>query len=603
MFVPVVLPAQGQPPIRQPGLVTVTATTAAELRNWDTAIDRMVRANQLIVTDVRPDPHIDGRTHETLAQYHQGVPVYGGSIARQAAGGVTISIFGMLYEGIVIDVAPALSVAGLELALAEASAGARMIRADTPRLIIYPSLDGGYQLAYETTMSDARTYIVDADSGTVVRTIDEMHTQGQIGVGTGALGDSKKLSTTQVAGAFRTHDQLRPAPVRTFDTRGSDVALIRLQTPPATATDADFAVDGDNTWNDPPVVDTHAHVGWMEDYLFKQQSGWAGVDNRRGTITAVVHSGLINNAFFMPPPFGPEGRGMFVYGRTPAGVPLTTLDIVSHEMMHGVTDAAMRQRTGIGVTQPLFYDGFGPTTMTLAGTTFSCATHVVLIGNVRYPMLCDAGRYVLISNHAGALHEGFSDVFGHAAEFFHQPAGTGTLRADYKSGEDVAGLGPLRASDVPQSLSILSSGGPIPYPDHVRNMFSYPVAIVAGTRENPLSWAFLALRFTGRGDEAVVVPGDGGGVHLNSTVLSHAYYLAIEGGRNATSGMTVQGVGAANRAQIDRAFFRGITVLLPNGPSMQVAAQVILQGAVDLHGANSAAATAIRQAMQAVGLM
>jgi Zn-dependent metalloprotease len=99
------------------------------------------------------------------------------------------------------------------------------------------------------------------------------------------------------------------------------------------------------------------------------------------------------------------------------------------------------------------------------------------------------------------------------------------------------------------------------------------------------------------------VPGDGGGVHLNSTVLSHAYYLAIEGGRNATSGITVQGVGAANRAQIDRAFFRGITLLLPNGPSMRLAAQVILQGAVDLYGSNSAAATAVRQAMQAVGLM
>jgi Zn-dependent metalloprotease len=602
-----VLIAQVQPgpvgSIRRPGLVTVAATTSPELRNWDAAIDRMVRANQLIVTDVRPDPDIEGRTHETLAQHYQGVPVYGGSITRQAAEGVTVSIFGALYEGIAIDVAPTLTVAGLETALVDTTAGARLVRGDTPRLIVYPTLDGGYKLAYEATMSTGTTYIVDAESGTVMRTIDEIYTQGQVGVGTGALGDTKKLSTTQVAGAFRTHDQLRPAPVRTFDTRGSAVALSRLQTPPGAATDADFAVDTDNTWSDPPVVDTHVHTGWMEDYLFKQQSGWAGIDNRRGTITAVVHSALTNNAFFTPPPFGPEGRGMFVYGRTPAGVPLTTLDVVSHEMMHGVTDAAMRQRTGIGVSQPLFYDGFGPTTMTLAGTTIPCASLGVVIANVRYPMLCDAGRYVLISNHAGALHEAFSDVFGHAAEFFHQPAGPGTLRADYKSGEDIVGLGPIRASDVPQSLAIASSAGPIPYPDHIRNIFSYPVAIIAGTRENPLSWAFLALRFTGRGDEVASVPGDGGGVHLNSTVLSHAYYLAIEGGRNATSGMTVQGVGAANRAQIDRAFFRGITLLLPNGPSMQVAAQVILQGAVDLYGANSAAATAIRQAMQAVGLM
>ena len=44
--------------------------------------------------------------------------------------------------------------------------------------------------------------------------------------------------------------------------------------------------------------------------------------------------------------------------------------------------------------------------------------------------------------------------------------------------------------------------------------------------------------------------------HLNSTVLSHAFYLAIEGGRNATSGGFVTGVGAANRAQIEKVFFR-----------------------------------------------
>jgi hypothetical protein len=141
---------------------------------------------------------------------------------------------------------------------------------------------------------------------------------------------------------------------------------------------------------------------------------------------------------------------MFVYGRTPAGVPLTTLDVVSHEMMHGVTDAAMPQRTGIGVSQPLFYDGFGPTTMTLLGTTFACASHGVVIGNIRYPMLCDAGRYVLISNHAGALHEAFSDVFGHAAEFFHRPAGPGTLRADYKAAKTSSASG--RSSTTPPSV-------------------------------------------------------------------------------------------------------------------------------------------------------
>ena len=92
-------------------------------------------------------------------------------------------------------------------------------------------------------------------------------------------------------------------------------------------------------------------------------------------------------------------------------------------------------------------------------------------------------------------------------------------------------------------------------------------------------------------------------MHVNATILSHAFYLAIEGGRNATSGITVQGVGAANRAQIERAFFRAMTVMMPIAPTMQRAAQLMSQAAIDLHGANSPAAVAVRQAMQAVGLI
>ena len=39
---------------------------------------------------------------------------------------------------------------------------------------------------------------------------------------------------------------------------------------------------------------------------------------------------------------------------------------------------------------------------------------------------------------SGALNEAFSDIMGTAVEFFHQPAGTGRLLADYVLGEDLA---------------------------------------------------------------------------------------------------------------------------------------------------------------------
>jgi Zn-dependent metalloprotease len=65
----------------------------------------------------------------------------------------------------------------------------------------------------------------------------------------------------------------------------------------------------------------------------------------------------------------------------------------------------------------------------------------------------------------------------------------------------------------------------------------------------------------------------------------------------------VQGAGNANRAQVERAFFRAMTVLMPNAPTMQLAGAATVQAATDLYGANSAVTTAIRQAMQAVGLI
>jgi Zn-dependent metalloprotease len=95
---------------------------------------------------------------------------------------------------------------------------------------------------------------------------------------------------------------------------------------------------------------------------------------------------------------------------------------------------------------------------------------------------------------------------------------------------------------------------------------------------------------------------DGGGVHNNSTIISHAFYLAIEGGQNATSGVSVAGVGAANRAQIEKVFFRAMTQLMPNNANLQTAAAVVIQAAIDLYGSGGAPTQAVTQAMTAVGL-
>jgi thermolysin len=164
-------------------------------------------------------------------------------------------------------------------------------------------------------------------------------------------------------------------------------------------------------------------------------------------------------------------------------------------------------------------------------------------------------------NEAGALNEAFSDIMGTSIEFFYQPPGTNVLQADYVIGEDVVTPGGIRNMSNPGALSD---------PDH------------------------YSRRFLG--------PEDDGGVHINSTIVSHAFYLAIESGTNRTSGLSVQGVGAANREQMEKVFYRGFTQLMPANATFAVARTVTIQAARDLYGAGSAPERAVTQAWTAVGV-
>ena len=248
--------------------MNIRATTDDSIREWDATVDAMVQSGDLAVHAVRDDPVLQGRRHESLVQYYQGVPVYGGSLSRQTSRGVTVSILGTLLTDIALDPVPRLSADQVVTILRNVSGGA-LLGADIPQLIIFPTLTGTYALSYRATMSNAKTYFIDASSGSVLWTINEIKTQSGSGVGMGVLGDQKKVVATEAAGTFRTHDQSRPAPIRTYDTRGSDDVLDRMLEG-RLAFDSDFPTDADNTWTNPSVVDAHVHTGWTEDYFYKQ---------------------------------------------------------------------------------------------------------------------------------------------------------------------------------------------------------------------------------------------------------------------------------------------------------------------------------------------
>jgi len=165
-------------------------------------------------------------------------------------------------------------------------------------------------------------------------------------------------------------------------------------------------------------------------------------------------------------------------------------------------------------------------------------------------------------NQSGALNESFSDMMGVAVEWEYQQQGAGLARAEWLQGEDIRTSGNgLRNFANPQQLG---------HPDH---------------------WSLF-----------VTTSGDNGGVHTNSSIMNHVFYLAIQGGTHRLSGQRVDGVGLANRLQIERAVYRAFTSMLPSGATFSMARAATIQAARDLYGSGSAPERALIQAWDAVGV-
>ena len=172
---------------------------------------------------------------------------------------------------------------------------------------------------------------------------------------------------------------------------------------------------------------------------------------------------------------------------------------------------------------------------------------------------------LIYRDESGALNEAFSDIMGASAEFYYQPAGSGRDQADWLMAEDV-----YLAS--PGYLRSLSDPGSKGHPDH-----------------------YTRRQFIGTDT-------DDGGVHFNLTIATHAFYLAVAGGRNRTSGISVQGIGSANIERMERVFYRAFTQLMGPNSQFSDARRATLQAALDLFGAGSNERAQVELAWTAVGV-
>ncbi len=220
------------------------------------------------------------------------------------------------------------------------------------------------RLAYEfdiyasEPVSRQRVYI-DAETGQVLFTEPLIHT-----------ADSKGTAVTKYSGVqYIVTDSLAPDSFRLRETgRGNGIETYNMQTGSVYANAVDF-YDDDNYWNNfnaqKDEVATDAHWGAEMTYdFYKNNFNRNSIDNNGFKLISYVHYRVnYSNAFW-------NGQWMTYGDGTSSTNPYVALDIVGHEISHGLT-------------------------------TFTA--------NLIY------------QSQSGALNEGFSDIFGNMIEYYGKP--------------------------------------------------------------------------------------------------------------------------------------------------------------------------------------
>ncbi|HEY1251116.1 MAG TPA: M4 family metallopeptidase, partial [Thermoanaerobaculia bacterium] len=239
-----------------------------------------------------------------------------------------------------------------------------------------------------------------------------------------------------------------------------------------------------NQWSPPDAVSASFNFGKVFDY-YKQTHGRNSIDGEGGNILAIVRLGQnFYNAFWTDT----IGGMFFGDADTFAG----SLDVVGHEMTHGVTSHT-------------------------AGLVYQ--------------------------DQAGALNEAMSDVFGEMVE-------------NFLLGSNDWAIG----TDISQPIRDMSDPG----------RFNDPAKM----------------------SEYVQTDSDHGGVHTNSGIINHAYYLLAEGED-----------GAIGKHDAERIFYRMLTMHLSQNSQFLDARLGAIQSADEIFGAGSNQSVRTAQAFDEVEIL
>ncbi len=475
---------------------------------------------------------------ERFSQSHRGVPIWGAEIVRSSDRGVTEWLFGSFAPPLTIATEPGLTIETARARVLDV-AGADASLLRQPVLVVVNVPTTGHRLAYTAAVrKHSQVFRTFIDAATGAELLRYSLIHTQAAVGTGV----------GVLGDRKKLSVLR---------QGGAFVTSDQQRPPALTTfdmrgevnRALHVLDGGALFASDLATDadndwTDAAAVDAHAYIgwtydyFFKRHGRHGLDDRDRPIVSLINGVSQEGALELPPEL---------------------LDFAVNAFWCGECGP-----NGVG----LMYFGNGiPSRYAFAGQTVApLAGSLDVVAHELTHAVTNSSSDLIYLNESGALNEAFSDIMGTAVEFFHQPTGVFRGEADFIIGEDT-----FRSyySDL-HGIRSLSNPGAFGNPDHYR------------------------LRYTGSEDD--------GGVHVNSTIPSHAFYLAVVGGTNRTSGLAVKGVGLAHMGQIEKAFYRAFVYMLPASATFSMARAATIQAARDLYGDGSGPEVSITQAWTAVGV-
>lgn len=504
-----------------------------------------------------------GVSHKKYQQYYNGIKVEYGTMIIHSKAGQVKSINGELYNPKGLNLSSSLSSqVGLESAKNHVGAkrylwndkeASKKMKYQKPkgRLIIFPVIGNSsleLKLAYKydiyATVPVSRGNIyIDAHNGSFLfndviikhyKSIDEADVTNKpvahrktnkkaslvtsvtsAGTGDTRYSGNRSIETrAETNGTYTLNDDIRN--IHTYNAQNAD-----SNSNSYFFTSVDF-VDDDNNWtlaeHDNVAKDNAAldvHWGTMQVYDFWASLGRDSYNDSGAEIRSYVHLGTdYFNAFW-------NGSVMSYGDGSPN--PLTSIDVVGHEIAHAVT----------ATTANLVY-----------------------------------------ARESGGMNEGFSDIFGSAIEFFAKGTGTDSNpnAETWLIGEDFGMV--LRSMSNPKS-----KGDPDTY-----NGNNYVNATASCIPE------------FGPGGN------DGCGVHTNSGVLNHWFYILVAGkaGQNdAGDNYNVTGIGMVKSQEI--AYLTLRDYLSPNATFMD-ARNGAIEVASNLYGSNSDERQATQDAFYAVNV-